>query len=135
MQPVRTIQLLVSVISAVIANDDLNSSTLSSLFAHSLTLTFAPNAIQALESHDLWIPDAESFADGSPNTTIDCTAEAVKFAASGLNINDLVCILIIDNNTEAATKAANGNNADCKRCDTCQAACVGLLFFLPFYGM
>ncbi|ROV95007.1 hypothetical protein VMCG_08330 [Cytospora schulzeri] len=112
-----------------------------------LTFTLAPNATNTLKSHNLWLPDPKTFAATSePDTfidlnTVDCAAEARKFAASGLDVNDLVRVTIRNDNNAAGSgwDLSEGGHVDstkdCTRCGTCQKVCFGLFWFLPLYGM
>lgn len=122
------------------------NATLNSPSPLPLTITLAPNATEALKSRNLWSPDAEFLDPDATVVTVNCTVEARKFAASGLDVNELVRV-IIDNKATGGLSMGpgggggegenvkGGSGKDCTRCGTCQKACFGTFWFLPLYAM
>ncbi|KAK7748948.1 hypothetical protein SLS53_000973 [Cytospora paraplurivora] len=101
-------------------------------------VTLAPDAIDILNAHGLWVPDTNAFSRGQHNVeNVDAIAENLKFEESGLDINDLVSISIGDQNITAITIGDDKTlvNTDvcapypdcCKQCHTCEEACLSLI--------
>lgn len=70
-------------------------------FKH-LNITLAPDAIDTLQFYGLWTPTAAGLNGLEPmfGDSYDATLENEKFEASGLDINDLVQLGVIDDNSK-----------------------------------
>lgn len=75
-----------------------------------------------------------AFAEGKPNVeNLNLTAENEKAAASGLNITDLVVVVIADD--ADAPHALEVVDEDCDKCKKCHTVCLGLIWMVIFYPM
>lgn len=86
-------------------------------FKH-LNIILAPDAIDTLRLHGLWVPSAAGLNGLEPmfGDNYNVTLENEKFEASGLDINDLVHLGVIDENSKevnsmdiAGDKTGNSN--------------------------
>lgn len=71
-------------------------------FKH-MNITLAPDAIDILQHHGLWTPSAAALNGLEPmfDDNYNATLENEKFEASGININDLVHLGVIDESSKA----------------------------------
>lgn len=67
-----------------------------------LDITLAPDAIDTLQFHGLWVPSVAGLNGLEPmfGDNYNATLENEKFEASGLDINDLVHLGVIDDNSK-----------------------------------
>lgn len=108
---VHTIPFVLVAVTASVTSFELSSNTTNRPFE----ITLAPNAIDALNSHGLWAPDTDSFKMGKPNVdNVNATAENIKFEESGLNINELVTIDVVN-----GTMTAVGDDKALTNTDVC----------------
>ncbi|KAL2272362.1 hypothetical protein FJTKL_06778 [Diaporthe vaccinii] len=94
--------LLAAIVSVVAMELDPKSAALA--FKH-VNIALAPDAIDTLQFHDLWIPSAAGLNGLEPmfGDSYNATLENEKFEASGLDINDLVHLGVIDENSKKAS--------------------------------
>ncbi|KAG6366931.1 hypothetical protein INS49_001112 [Diaporthe citri] len=83
-----------------VAAMDLDPKSAAFAFKH-LNITLAPDAIDTLQLHGLWVPSAAGLNGLEPmfGDSYNATLENEKFEASGLDINDLVHLGVIDDNS------------------------------------
>lgn len=138
------LSLVAAAITAVAVSDDnTNTNTNQAAAIQGLPLKYAltPDAVELLQAHDIWAPDAAAFAAGTPNVAgVNATAEADKFRESGLDANEIVTVSI---DTAAAVGLREeeggggvgvGDWTDCTQCDSCQSGCFILVVLLPLWG-
>lgn len=120
-----TIALAAIAVATEVTPTDLNSN-ITSL---PIEIALAADAIDTLKSHGLWAPDIDAFGRGHPNVdNINATAENLKFAASGLNLQDLVSVHV---DGHAMSTAVDGDKGFANT-DVCAPYATGL--FLSKHG-
>lgn len=90
-------------------------------FKH-FNITLASDAIDTLQSHGLWVPSAAGLNGVEPmfGDSYNATLENEKFDASGLDINDLVHLGVIDDNSKKVSSMdIAGNETGIANVDVC----------------
>lgn len=86
-------------------NDLLTGIQAAALAFKHLNIALAPDAIDTLQFHDLWVPSAAGLNGLEPmfGDSYNATLENEKFEAFGLSINDLVHLGVIDDSSKKAS--------------------------------
>lgn len=90
-------------------------------FKH-LNITLAPGAIDTLQLHGLWVPSSAGLNGLEPmfGDNYNATLENEKFEASGLDINNLVHLGVMDdNNMEVNSMDIAGDETGISSVEVC----------------
>lgn len=99
------------------------------------------NAFQILDSHSLWYPN-QTLLDNSDLTQTqaleynDIAKMQEQWTDSGLDINSLVNISILDSPATQVDSERNSRDTDycnCNDCDTCKKICLAFVWLPPVW--